>query len=64
MSLIFIYLFLLLSVKCICCNETKVSSDSIALTELVEASALPYVGIQVAELSLDEKAEVLFAGQL
>ncbi|XP_039145922.1 uncharacterized protein LOC120283336 [Dioscorea cayenensis subsp. rotundata] len=36
---------------------------SIALTELVEASALPYVGIQVAELSLDEKAEVLFAGQ-
>ncbi|KAJ0975291.1 hypothetical protein J5N97_017256 [Dioscorea zingiberensis] len=36
---------------------------SIALTELVEASVLPYLGLQIGELNLDEKAEVLFAGQ-
>ncbi|XP_020255051.1 uncharacterized protein LOC109832007 [Asparagus officinalis] len=36
---------------------------SFALTGLVEASALPYLGFQGGDVSLDEKAEILFAGQ-
>lgn len=33
------------------------------LTGLVEATALPYLGIRPDELSLDEKAEILFLDQ-
>ncbi|KAL7589211.1 hypothetical protein Lser_V15G37604 [Lactuca serriola] len=33
------------------------------LTGLVEAAALPYLGLQIGELSLDEKAEILFFDQ-
>ncbi|CAL9057145.1 uncharacterized protein LOC135677332 [Musa acuminata AAA Group] len=36
---------------------------SFVLTGLVESSLLPYLGFQDRELSLDEKAEILFAGQ-
>ncbi|KAL0908488.1 hypothetical protein M5K25_022985 [Dendrobium thyrsiflorum] len=36
---------------------------SFALTGLVEAIALPYLGFQGGEVSLDQKAEILFAGQ-
>lgn len=36
---------------------------SLVLTELVEASALQYLGLQGENLSLDQKAEVLFIGQ-
>ncbi|XP_020277245.1 uncharacterized protein LOC109851493 isoform X2 [Asparagus officinalis] len=36
---------------------------SFALTGLVEASALPYLGFQGGDMSLDEKAEILFGGQ-
>ncbi|KAJ6830978.1 uncharacterized protein M6B38_276670 [Iris pallida] len=36
---------------------------SFALTGLVEAAALPYLGFQGGEVSLDEKAGILFAGQ-
>lgn len=33
------------------------------MTGFVEAAALPYLGIQMGELSLDEKAEILFLDQ-
>lgn len=36
---------------------------SFVLTGLVEAAALPYLGFQIGELSLDEKAEILFFDQ-
>ncbi|KAI0494643.1 hypothetical protein KFK09_024784 [Dendrobium nobile] len=36
---------------------------SFALTGLVEAVALPYLGFQGGEVSLDQKTEILFAGQ-
>ncbi|KAJ7953804.1 CAAX amino terminal protease [Quillaja saponaria] len=36
---------------------------SFVLTGLVEATAIPYLGIRIEELSLDEKAEILFVGQ-
>ncbi|XP_010937144.1 uncharacterized protein [Elaeis guineensis] len=36
---------------------------SFVLTGLVEASVLPYLGFQGGEVSLEEKAEILFAGQ-
>lgn len=36
---------------------------SFVLTGLVEASVLPYLGFQGGEISSDEKAEILFAGQ-
>ncbi|TXG56494.1 hypothetical protein EZV62_017807 [Acer yangbiense] len=36
---------------------------SFALTGVVEAVALPYLGIQVQQLTLDEKAELLFLDQ-
>ena len=38
-------------------------SDSFVLTGLIEAAAVEYSGIQIEELSLDEKAEVLFLDQ-
>jgi len=44
--------------------ENEGSSDSFVLTELIEASVLPYLGFQGGDVSLDEKAEILFAGQL
>lgn len=37
--------------------------DSFALTGLIEAAAMPYLGIKVEELSLDEKAELLLVDQ-
>ncbi|XP_072978183.1 uncharacterized protein [Typha angustifolia] len=36
---------------------------SFVLTGLVEASVLPYLGFQGGDVTLDEKAEILFAGQ-
>ncbi|XP_043705770.1 uncharacterized protein LOC122655599 [Telopea speciosissima] len=36
---------------------------SIALTGLVETAVLPYLGLQLGELSVDEKAELLFVNQ-
>ncbi|KAL5553835.1 hypothetical protein UlMin_041236 [Ulmus minor] len=36
---------------------------SFVLTGLVEAAAIPYLGIRIEELSLDEKAEILFLDQ-
>ncbi|XP_043725047.1 membrane-embedded CAAX protease MroQ-like isoform X2 [Telopea speciosissima] len=36
---------------------------SFVLTGLVEAAVLPYLGLQIGELSLDEKAELLFVDQ-
>lgn len=36
---------------------------SFVLTGLVEAAAVPYLGLQIGELSLDEKAEILFVDQ-
>ncbi|KAG6429706.1 hypothetical protein SASPL_107759 [Salvia splendens] len=38
-------------------------SDSFVLTGLIEAEAVEYSGIQIEELSLDEKAEILFLDQ-
>ncbi|KAJ8760921.1 hypothetical protein K2173_021959 [Erythroxylum novogranatense] len=39
------------------------SPGSFVLTGLVEAAALPYLGINIEELSLDEKAGILFLDQ-
>ncbi|XP_016453561.1 uncharacterized protein LOC107777905 isoform X2 [Nicotiana tabacum] len=36
---------------------------SFVLTGLIETASIPYVGLDVDELSLDEKAEILFADQ-
>ncbi|KAK8941538.1 hypothetical protein KSP40_PGU008664 [Platanthera guangdongensis] len=36
---------------------------SFVLTGLLEAAALPYFGFQIGEVSLDQKAAILFAGQ-
>ncbi|KAJ9709289.1 hypothetical protein PVL29_000984 [Vitis rotundifolia] len=36
---------------------------SFVLTGLVEAAAVPYLGLQIGELGLDEKAEILFVDQ-
>ncbi|KAJ4961682.1 hypothetical protein NE237_021592 [Protea cynaroides] len=36
---------------------------SFVLTGLVETTVLPYLGLQIGELSLDEKAELLFVDQ-
>ncbi|XP_004238797.1 uncharacterized protein [Solanum lycopersicum] len=36
---------------------------SFVLTGLIEAASIPYVGLDVEALSLDEKAEILFADQ-
>ncbi|KAJ0094069.1 hypothetical protein Patl1_15926 [Pistacia atlantica] len=36
---------------------------SFVLTGLVETAALPYLGLKIEELSLDEKAEILFLDQ-
>ncbi|GMP58282.1 hypothetical protein CsSME_00021999 [Camellia sinensis var. sinensis] len=36
---------------------------SFVLTGLIEAAAIPYLGLQIGELSLDEKAEILFLDQ-
>lgn len=36
---------------------------SFVLTGLVEAAAVPYLGLRIEELSLDEKAEILFLDQ-
>lgn len=38
-------------------------SDSFVLTGLIEAAAFEYSGLQIEELSLDEKAEILFLDQ-
>ncbi|KZV29921.1 CAAX amino terminal protease family protein [Dorcoceras hygrometricum] len=43
--------------------QTKYSSDSFVLTGLIEAATIPFSGIKIEELSLDEKAEILFADQ-
>ncbi|XP_059648850.1 uncharacterized protein LOC132294859 isoform X3 [Cornus florida] len=36
---------------------------SFVLTGLIETAAVPYLGLQIGELSLDEKAEILFVDQ-
>ncbi|XP_057777176.1 uncharacterized protein LOC130995780 isoform X2 [Salvia miltiorrhiza] len=45
------------------CLWNKVHCDSFVLTGLIEAAALEYSGLQIDELSLDEKAEILFLDQ-
>ncbi|XP_027097482.1 uncharacterized protein [Coffea arabica] len=44
--------------RCICFY-----SGSFVLTGLIETAAIPYLGVQIRELSLDEKAEILFLDQ-
>lgn len=45
-------------------NVAEFSLDSFLLTGMVEQSILEQLGFQVGEATLDEKAEVLFLGQL
>lgn len=44
-------------------GKTNKFSDSFVLTGLIEAAALEYSGLKIEELSLDEKAEILFLDQ-
>lgn len=44
-------------------NTNDFVPGSFVLTGLVEAAALPYLGISIQQLSLDEKAEILFLDQ-
>ncbi|KAL2484631.1 CAAX amino terminal protease family protein [Abeliophyllum distichum] len=44
-------------------NILSYQSCSFVLTGLIEAAAIPYTGIKIEELSLDEKAEILFVDQ-
>lgn len=50
--------------KCLLENDAECSLDSFLLTGMVEQSILEQLGYQVGEATLDEKAEVLFLGQL
>lgn len=43
--------------------ESNDVPGSFILAGLIEAAALPYFGIQIGELSLDQKAEILFVDQ-
>ncbi|RLN34764.1 hypothetical protein C2845_PM03G34480 [Panicum miliaceum] len=45
-------------------KNSECSLDSFVLTGLVEQSALQYVGFLAVEATIDEKAEILFLGQL
>ncbi|GJM98819.1 hypothetical protein PR202_ga15859 [Eleusine coracana subsp. coracana] len=45
-------------------KHSECSLDSFVLTGLVEQSALQYVGYKAMEATIDEKAEILFLGQL
>lgn len=38
-------------------------SGSFVLTGLIESAAFPYLGLQIGELTLDDKAEILFVDQ-
>ncbi len=40
------------------------SLDSFLLTGMVEQAVLEYIGFEAGEATIDEKAEVLFLGQL
>jgi len=42
---------------------TNCSPVSFVVTGLIETQALPFFGIQTAELTLDEKAELLLVDQ-
>ena len=44
-------------------NKINVFPDSFIVTGLVESAAIPYLGIRIEELSLDQKAEILFLDQ-
>lgn len=44
-------------------NKVNLFPGSFVLTGLVEAAAIPYLGLRIEELSLDEKAEILFLDQ-
>ena len=44
--------------------HSECSLDSFVLTGLVEQSALQYLGFKAVEATIDEKAEILFFGQL
>lgn len=44
-------------------RQTNIPQDSFVLTGLIEAAAIPFSGIKIEELSLDEKAEILFVDQ-
>lgn len=44
-------------------RELIFSPGSFILTGLVETAAIPYLGLKIEELSLDEKAEILFLDQ-
>jgi hypothetical protein len=43
---------------------SECSLDSFVLTGLVEQSVLTYVGFRAVEATVDQKAEILFLGQL
>jgi hypothetical protein len=45
-------------------KHPECSLDSFVLTGLVEQSALQYLGFKAVEATIDEKAEILFFGQL
>lgn len=44
-------------------NDIKIFPGSFILTGLIETAAIPYLGLKIEELSLDEKAEILFLDQ-
>lgn len=44
-------------------NKIEIFPGSFVLTGLVEAAAIPYLGLSIEKLSLDEKAEILFLDQ-
>nr|GMD85584.1 putative CAAX aminoterminal protease [Ipomoea batatas] len=54
-----------ISLTSLACGFRKTNRflGSFVLTGLIETAAIPYTGIQVEELSLDEKAEILFLDQ-
>ena len=43
--------------------ESNFYPGSFVLTGLIETAAIPYLGLQIGELSSDEKAEILFLDQ-
>lgn len=50
--------------KCLLENVAECSLDSFLLTGIAEQSILEQLGFRAGETTLDEKAEILFLGQL
>lgn len=44
-------------------SKSNYFSGSFVLTGLIESAAFPYLGLQIGELTLDDKAEILFVDQ-